>query len=99
MLLKKTTAYWLFFLAYIGALVVEKPAYLGNSVSDCFSYLFTVLVHFSFFAFMIWGNRRLLIPKLLERRHFGPYAGALLMLILLYTFLTNHYSQFIHDVL
>ena len=60
MLLKRTTAYWLFFLAYIGALVVEKPAYLGHSVLDCFSYLFTVLVHFSFFAFMIWGNRRAL---------------------------------------
>jgi len=99
MLLKRSTTYWLFFLAYIGALVVEKPAYLGHSVSDCFSYLFTVLVHFSFFAFMIWGNRRLLIPKLLENRHFGPYAGALLLLILLYTFLTNQYNPFIHGAL
>lgn len=99
MLLKRSTAYWLFFLAYIGALVVEKPAYHGQSVLDCFSYLFTVLVHFSLFACVLWGNRRLLIPQLLENRHFGLYAGALLTLLFLYTFLTNHSNQFIHGVL
>jgi len=99
MLLKRSTAYWLFFLAYVGALVVEKPIYLGNSVLNCFSYLFTVLTHFSFFAIVIGANRRLLIPRLLENRYFGLYAGALLALVLLYTFLTNHYNQFIHGVL
>ena len=35
----------------------------------------------------------------MDDRHFGPYAGTLLILILLYTFLTNQYNQFIHGVL
>ena len=50
MFLKKRTSYLLFFLAYIGALVVEKPTYSVMTVQACFSYLFTISVHFSLFA-------------------------------------------------
>lgn len=96
MILKRTTAYLLFFVAYIGALVIEKPVYLGDSVIACFSYLLTVLVHFSLFALLIFTNRKLLLPRLLEKRRFGWYAGVLLALIFLFTFLINNYNQFIH---
>ncbi|HEU4551512.1 MAG TPA: histidine kinase [Chitinophaga sp.] len=99
MILKRTTAYLLFFVAYIGALVIEKPVYEGDSVIACFSYLLTVLVHFSFFALLIFTNRKLLLPRLLEKRRFGWYAGVLLLLIFLFTFLINNYNQFIHGVL
>ena len=99
MFLKKRTSYLLFLLAYIGALVVEKPAWQGSTVASCFSYLFTVLVHFSLFLLMIRVNSSFLIPYMLEKKRFGLYAGGVIALILLYTILINHYNQFIHDVL
>ncbi|PSL49997.1 histidine kinase [Chitinophaga niastensis] len=99
MFLKKRTAYLLFFIAYIGALTIEKPIYSGDTVISCFSYLFTVIIHFSLFALMILANNSLLIPYLLEKKHFGRYASGLIVLISLYTFLTSRYNRFIHDVL
>ncbi len=50
MFLKRSTYYWLFFAAYIGALVIEKPTYSVNTVQACFSYMFTVIIHFSIFT-------------------------------------------------
>ncbi len=99
MLLKKRTSYLLFFLAYIGSLVIEKPTYSVDTVQACFSYLVTILVHFSVFACMIWANNAFVIPYLLEKRLFGWYVASLIILILLYTILTSHYNQFIHGVL
>src|ERR1700743_1098477 len=99
MLLKKRTAYLLFFLAYIGSLVIEKPTYSVNTVQACMSYLVTILVHFSVFAGMIWANNVFVIPYLLEKRLFGWYVASLIILILLYTILTSHYNQFIHGVI
>lgn len=96
MFAKKRTAYLLFFAAYIGALIIEKPVYTGVSVLDCFSYLFTVLAHLSLFALMILTNRWLLIPSLLEKTFFTWYALALVGLILIYTFSMLHYNSFIH---
>jgi len=99
MFLKKRTSYLLFLVAYIGALIVEKPTYSVNTVQACFSYMFTIVVHFSLFWLMITANNALLIPHLLEKRRFGGYATGLIGLILLYTIFTSHYNQFIHDVL
>lgn len=99
MYLKKRTAYLLFFMAYIGALLIEKPTYSVNTVQACFSYLFTIIVHFLLFALMISANNAVLIPSLLEKKQFGRYAVGLLVLISAYTVLTNHYNGFIHGVL
>ncbi|MBS0027159.1 sensor histidine kinase [Chitinophaga sp. 22321] len=99
MFLKKHTAYLLFIVAYIGALIIEKPVYAGETIPDCFSYLFTILVHFSLFTLMIVGNNALLIPHLLEKKRFGWYAAGLLSLVWLYTLLINRYNAFIHEVL
>jgi len=98
MFIKKRTSYLLFFLAYIGALVIEKPTYSVNTVQACFSYMFTVMMHFSIFALMITANNRLLIPYLLEKKRFGGYVTGLIGLVLLYTFFTGHYNSFIHRV-
>jgi two-component system, LytTR family, sensor kinase len=94
---KKRTAYLLFCAAYIGALVVEKPVYLGGSVLHCFSYLFTILIHLSLFGLLILVNNSFLIPNLLEKKFFGAYALALIGLIFLYTFSMTHYNSFIHE--
>jgi len=91
--------YLLFVLAYIGALIIEKPTWMGGSVISCFSYVFTVLVHFSIFWAMIMTNNALLIPYLLEKKRFGLYVTSLIGSILLYTVLTSHYNGFIHNVL
>jgi two-component system LytT family sensor kinase len=99
MFLKKYTSYLLFFLAYIGSLIIEKPTYSLNTVQACFSYLITIMVHFSVFACMIWANNAFVIPYLLEKKRFGWYVAGLIGLISLYTFFTSHYNQFIHGVL
>src|SRR5271165_2764627 len=96
MFLKKSTYYLLFFFAYIGALIIEKPGYSVNTVQACFSYIFTVLVHFSIFTFMILANREFVIPCLLEKKRLGLYVAALIGLVLLYTFFNGHYNLFIH---
>lgn len=99
MYLKKRTAYLLFLIAYIGALVVEKPVYTGTSVQACFSYLLTVFVHFSLFALLITANNAILISRLLQKRWFSGYAASLLLLIFLYASLANHYNGFIHSAM
>ena len=99
MLLKKKTSYLLFFIAYIGALLIEKPTFEGSTVVDCFSYLFTVIIHFCVFASMIWANNALLIPYLLEKKRFDLYVAGLIAVIVLYTFFTSRYNHFIHDTL
>src|SRR5476651_2440827 len=99
MFLKRSTYYLLFFVAYIGALIIEKPSYSVNTVQACFSYMFTVMVHFSIFVSMILANREFVIPYLLEQRRFGLYVAALIALILLYTVFNGHYNHFIHGVL
>ena len=95
MFAKKRISYLLFCAAYIGALVVEKPTYTGETVLECFAYLFTVLIHLSIFGLLILVNNLFLIPKLLENKFFGAYAAALLGLIVLYTVSMNHYSGFL----
>ena len=45
---------------------------------------------------MIWANNGLLIPYLLDKKHFGLYTIGVIALILLYTVLANHYNSFIH---
>ena len=97
MFANKRISYLLFCAAYIGALVVEKPIYTGETVLDCFSYLFTILIHLSIFGLLILVNKSFLIPNLLEKKFFGPYASALVGLIFLYAFSMNHYNGFIHE--
>jgi two-component system, LytTR family, sensor kinase len=99
MFLKKSTYYLLFIVAYIGALIIEKPAYDVNTVQACMSYLATVIVHFSIFFFLIYANNHFVIPYLLEKKQFSLYVAALIGLILLYTVLIGHYNRFIHGVL
>lgn len=97
MLTNKRTAYLLFCAAYIGALVVEKPLYTGESVLDCFSYLATIFSHLFLFGLLILANKLFLIPSLLDKKFFGAYASALIGLVFLYTFAMNHYNSFIHE--
>jgi two-component system LytT family sensor kinase len=99
MFLRKRNYYLLFFIAYIGALMIEKPVYEVNTVRACFSYLFTVMVNFSLFGLMIWVNSGLLIPYLLEKKRFGWYALSIIASIWLYTFLASRYNGFIHVIL
>ena len=99
MFFKRYTNYLLFFLAYIGALVIEKPTYSVNTVQACLSYLVTIMVHFSVFACMIWANNAFVIPYLLEKKRFGLYVTSLIAVILLYTVAISHYNGFIHGVL
>jgi len=96
---KKHTYYLLFFIGYIGALIIEKPSYTGNSIKDCLTYTLTILVHFSIFTLLIIANNAFVKPNLLERKRFGLYVSGLLILISLYTFFMGHYNQFIHSVL
>jgi sensor histidine kinase YesM len=97
MFAKKRTAYLLFCAAYIGALVVEKPTYMGETVLECFSYLFTVLIHLGLFCLLVVVNGSFLIPNLLEKKYFSAYASALIGLIFLYATSMNHYNSFIHE--
>jgi len=98
-MLSKRYSYLLFFVAYIGALIIEKPTYSVPTVQACFSYIFTVMVHFCIFTFMILANRDFVIPYLLEKKRFSLYVTVLIALILLYTFFNGHYNLFIHRVL
>ena len=99
MFLKRNAYYLLFTVAYIGALIIEKPVYAGGSVVSCFSYLLTVFIHLALFAGLILTNNKLIMPYLLEKKQFGWYIVSLISLILLYTVFTSHYSQFIHNKL
>src|SRR3984885_4374654 len=99
MFLKRYTYYLLFFAAYIGALVIEKPVYSVNTVQACFSYMFTVIVHFCIFTLMLVASNSLLIPYLLAKNRFGLYFAGLIAVILSYTILVAHYNLFIHGVL
>ncbi|HMJ71098.1 MAG TPA: histidine kinase [Cyclobacteriaceae bacterium] len=97
MFANKRTVYLLFCAAYIGALVVEKPVYTGETVVDCFSYLGTIFTHLLLFGLLIFGNRSFLIPNLLEKKFFGAYASALVGLIVLYATSMSHYNSFLHE--
>ena len=99
MFLRKRHYYILFFIAYIGSLIIEKPIYEGNTVQACFSYLFTLMLKFALFASMILANNALLIPYLLEKKLFSLYAAGVIALIMLYTASANHYNNFIHVIL
>lgn len=94
---KKRTAYLLFCAAYIGALVVEKPVYTGETVLSCFSYLGTIFTHLFLFGSLIFINNSFLIPNLLDKKFFGAYAFALIGLIFLYATSMNHYNSFLHE--
>ncbi len=93
---KKRTSYLLLAAAYIGALVVEKPVYDGETVFACFSYLGTLFTHLMLFGLLIFANRSFLIPTLLDKSFFSAYAFALIGLILLYATSMNHYNAFLH---
>jgi two-component system LytT family sensor kinase len=99
MFLKRYTYYLLFFAAYIGALVIEKPVYSVNTVQACFSYMFTVIVHFGIFTLMMVASNSFLIPYLLAKNRFGLYFAGLIAVILTYTILIAHYNGFIHGTL
>jgi len=95
MLSKKHTTYLLLIAAYIGALVVEKPEYIGVTVLECFTYLATLLTHLTIFALLIWTNNSFLIPNLLEKKFLSAYAAALVGLIFLYATAMSHYNSFL----
>jgi two-component system LytT family sensor kinase len=99
MFAKRRTAYLLFFAAYIGALVVEKPVYTGETVFQCFSYMGTLFAHLCLFTFLVLANRSFLIPNLLDKRFFGAYAAALIGLIFLYATSMSHYNSFLHQTI
>ena len=92
---KKRTGYLLFIAAYIGALVVEKPVFIGESVLECFTYLATLFTHLAIFSLLVWTNNSFLIPNLLEKKFLSAYAAALIGLILLYATAMSHYNSFL----
>jgi len=96
MFFRRYKFHFLFFLAYIGSLVIEKPVYLGNSVADCFSYMLTIFVHFSLFAGLILTNKALLIPFLLDKKRFSLYVAGLISLVLIYTYFAARYNYLLH---
>lgn len=95
---KKKYTYLLFFIAYIGAVAIAKPGYpyASMTVRECFSYLLTVMVHFTLFALMMTTNNRVLIPYLLDKRRFSFYFLAWGGLVFLYALLAVHYNGFMH---
>jgi hypothetical protein len=99
--INKKYTYLLFFIAYIGALVIEKPGYPygAMTVRECLSYLITVMVHFCLFTLMIKANTALLIPYLLDKRRFGSYFLGLGGSVFFYSVLANHYNGFLHNQL
>jgi two-component system LytT family sensor kinase len=99
--LKKKYTYLLFFIAYIGAVAIAKPGYpyAVMTVRECFSYLFTVIVHFVLFALMMTTHNRVLIPYLIDKRRFGLYFLGLGSLVSLYAMLAVHYNGFMHTQL
>jgi two-component system LytT family sensor kinase len=97
MFTNRRTAYLLFLAAYIGALVVEKPVFTGETVPECFSYLGTLFAHLALFIALILSNRSFLIPNLLQKKFFGAYALSLIGLIFLYAMTMNHYNVFLHE--
>jgi len=99
MLSKKHTGYLLFIAAYIGALVVEKPVYIGVTVLECFTYLATLFTHLSIFSLLVWTNNSFLIPNLLEKKFLGAYAVALIALILFYATAMSHYNSFLEQTI
>ena len=99
MYLKRYIYYLLFFIAYVGALVIEKPIYSVNTVQACFSYMFTVIVHFSIFTLMLVASNSFLIPYLLAKNRFGLYFLGLIAVVLAYTVFVGHYNRFIHGTL
>ena len=99
MFAKKRTAYLLFFAAYIGALVVEKPVYTGETVISCFSYMGTLFTHLFIFWALVFTNRSILIPNLLDKKLFSAYAFALIGLMFLYATSMNHYNNLLHGTL
>ncbi len=99
MFAKRRTAFLLFLAAYIGALVVEKPVYTGETVMSCFSYLGTLFTHLFIFTGLVLTNRSILIPNLLDKKFFSTYAFALIGLIFLYATSMNHYNSFLHVTL
>jgi two-component system LytT family sensor kinase len=96
---KRKYTYLLFFIAYVGALIIEKPEYNygAMTVKECFSYLITVLLHFVLFALMITANSSILIPYLLDKKRFGLYFLGLGGSVLLYAVLAGHYNGFLHN--
>ena len=99
MSLKRYTYYLLFFAAYIGALMIEKPVYSVNTVQACLSYLLTVIIHFIIFTLMMVASNSFLIPYLLAKNRFGLYFAGLIAVVLSYTLLVAHYNGFIHGSL
>jgi LytS/YehU family sensor histidine kinase len=95
---KKRTGYLLFVAAYIGALVVEKPVFIGETVLQCFTYLGTLFTHLLIFSLLVWTNNSFLIPRLLEKKFLGAYAAALIGLILLYATAMGHYNGFLEAI-
>lgn len=97
-MIKKKYLYLLFFIAYIGALAIEKPVYpyAQMTVQACFSYILTVFIHFLLFLLMIRGNSSLLIPYFLARKRFGLYIAGLATLVFVYSVLAGHYNGFLH---
>jgi two-component system LytT family sensor kinase len=99
MFLKRYTYYLLFFAAYVGALLIEKPVYSVNTVQACLSYLLTVIIHFIIFTLMMVASNSFLIPYLLAKNRFGLYFAGLIGVVLAYTVLVGHYNGFIHGTL
>lgn len=96
---KRSTGYLLFIAAYIGALVVEKPVFMGVTVLECFTYLANLFTHLAIFSLLVWTNNSFLIPNLLEKKFLSAYAAALVGLIILYATAMNHYNSFLEHTI
>jgi two-component system LytT family sensor kinase len=92
---RKQTGYLLFIAAYIGALVVEKPVFIGQTMFECFTYLANLFTHLGIFSLLVWTNNSFLIPNLLEKKHLSAYTAALIGLILFYATAMSHYNSFL----
>src|SRR5690242_20885298 len=96
---KRSTGYLLFIAAYTGALVVEKPVFMGVTVLECFTYLANLFTHLTIFSLLVWTNNSFLIPNLLEKKFLSAYAAALVGLIILYATAMNHYNSFLEHTI
>lgn len=99
MFVSKRISYLLFLIGCVGALLIERPVYNGDTVLTCFTWLATVFCLLLLFYLQIIANTKLLIPWLLDRQLFSFYTAGLFASTWVYASLLRHYNDILHNTI
>jgi len=99
MFVSKRISYLLFFIGCVGALLIERPVYNGDTVLTCFTWLATVFCLLLLFYLQIIANTKLLIPWFLDRQLFSFYTAGIFASTWLYASLLQHYNEILHNTI